>query len=165
MLMPGESTLKIFHSIVLTALVMSALAGPVLAQEGKGFAKDNFYMDAGQQLMIEVHVWGEVNKPGLYRVPDGSSVLDVISTAGGPTQYAALSRVKLTHIQTQQPRTVKIDLNDYLSEDKPDSLPVLKPGDTVMVPRNLRSFWKDAISVIADVAVIVNVYYLISHNR
>ena len=41
----------------------------------------------------------------------------------------------------------------------------MRPGDAVMVPRNARFFWKDAISFVADLAVIANVYYLIFRNR
>jgi hypothetical protein len=89
----------------------------------------------------------------------------VISKAGGPTQYAALGRVKISHALGQMPRTKKVNLDKYLNKEMSDSLIVMRPGDAVMVPRNARFFWKDAISFVADLAVIANVYYLISRNR
>jgi hypothetical protein len=137
----------------------------MLAQDAPSFTKEEFYMDAGQRLLIEVHVWGEVNSPGMYRVPDGSTVLDLMSRAGGPTQYAALSRVRLSSNDGAKRLNQKINIDRYLNSTKQVDIPVLKPGDTVMIPRNARFFWKDAIGFVADLAVIANVYYLISRNR
>ncbi|MBN1542975.1 SLBB domain-containing protein [candidate division KSB1 bacterium] len=52
----------------------------------------------GEELSVEmiVHVWGEVKKPGEYRVPYDTDVLELISKAGGPTFEANLSRVRVT---------------------------------------------------------------------
>jgi protein involved in polysaccharide export with SLBB domain len=151
--------------LLLLVTVLALLGGGSRAQDRGKFQKENYSMDANQQLLIEVHVWGEVNKPGVFQVPDGSTVLDVISAAGGPTQYAALSRVRLSHTPEHHPRIEPVNLDRYLSNEKAALPQVLKPGDAVMVPRNTRFFWKDAVSLIADIAVIVNVYYLISRNR
>jgi len=139
-------------------LIAMLFGGMAWGQEDFGFQRDS-------RLLIEIHVWGEVNKPGLYRIPDGSTVLDAISEAGGPTQYAALSRVKLTHPVDVKPRGQRIDLDRYIAGRDTTVLPVLRPGDMINVPRNTRFFWKDAIQILADVAIIVNVYYLLSHNR
>jgi competence protein ComEA len=42
-----------------------------------------------------VHVVGQVVKPGLYSLPEGSRVDDAISRAGGPKPRAALEAVNL----------------------------------------------------------------------
>lgn len=154
-----------FRPAALFVAFMMLFPSLVPAQDAPSFKKDEFYMDAGQRLLIEVHVWGEVNNPGMYRVPDGSTVMDLISKAGGPTQYAALSRVRLSRNDGPRRQNRKINIDKYLSSTKEVEIPVLKPGDTVMIPRNARFFWKDAISFVADLAVIVNVYYLISRNK
>jgi len=150
--------------MLILAIALLSCSFPV-AQETPSFKKEEFYMDAGQRLLIEVHVWGEVNNPGMYRVPDGSTVLELISRAGGPTQYAALSRVRLSSKAGDKRSNQKINIDKYLNSTKDVDIPSLKPGDTVMIPRNARFFWKDAISFVADLAVIVNVYYLISRNK
>jgi len=149
----------------LGAIALLSLSSGVLAQETGKFQKESYSMNANQQLLIEVHVWGEVNRPGVYQVPDGSTVLDVISAAGGPTEFAALSRVRLSHTPEHRPRIEPVNLDRYLNNEKAALPQLVKPGDAVLVPRNTRFFWKDAVSLIADIAVIVNVYYLISRNR
>lgn len=145
---------QLLFLLALVPLIALAAAG----QDDVSFQRDS-------RLLIEVHVWGEVNKPGLYRVPDGSTPLDAISLAGGPTQFAALSKVKLTHPPGASPRRQRIDLEKYSDGQDAGDLSVLKPGDMITVPRNARFFWKDAIQILADIAIIVNVYYLLSHDR
>ena len=49
-----------------------------------------------EKLEMIVHIWGEVAKPGEYRVPDNTNVLELISKAGGPTQFSNLKQVILT---------------------------------------------------------------------
>jgi hypothetical protein len=153
--------MKSFLTAAASVFILSAVIlfpRPAFSQEDVGFQRDS-------RLLIEVHVWGEVNKPGLYRVPDGSTALDAISLAGGPTQFAALSKVKLTHPAGTSPRRQRIDLDRYAEGKGGGELPVLKPGDMISVPRNARFFWKDAVQILADIAIIVNVYYLLSHDR
>ncbi|HAD82564.1 MAG: hypothetical protein A2509_01365 [Candidatus Edwardsbacteria bacterium RIFOXYD12_FULL_50_11] len=158
--------MKLMVKLAILSLVVTIPGSSfIMAQDAPSFKKEEFYMDAGQRLLIEVHVWGEVNSPGMYRVPDGSTVLDLMSRAGGPTQYAALSRVRLSSHDGAKRLNQKINIDKYLNSTKQVAIPALKPGDTVMIPRNARFFWKDAIGFVADLAVIANVYYLISRNR
>ena len=57
--------------------------------------KENYLIGEEQRLEIIVHVWGEVRQPGEKRVPDGTNILEVISKAGGPTEFSNLSKVLL----------------------------------------------------------------------
>jgi competence protein ComEA len=45
--------------------------------------------------ILLVHVVGEVHKPGLYRLPEGSRVADALERAGGARRKAALAFVNL----------------------------------------------------------------------
>ncbi len=49
-----------------------------------------------QQLEMIVHIWGEVKNPGEFRVPYNINVLELMSKAGGPTEYADISKVSIT---------------------------------------------------------------------
>ncbi|MBM4162658.1 MAG: hypothetical protein FJ217_16365 [Ignavibacteria bacterium] len=44
----------------------------------------------------QVNIWGFVQKPGRYEVPSSTDLIQLISYAGGPVQYAKLDEVKLT---------------------------------------------------------------------
>ena len=64
------------------------------AQQEQPFS--NYVLDNEDELKMVVHIWGEVQKPGEYVVPYETNILELISKAGGPTQYANLSKVRLT---------------------------------------------------------------------
>lgn len=44
---------------------------------------------------IAVYVTGEVQRPGVYSVPEGQRLIDVVALAGGPTNDADLDRINL----------------------------------------------------------------------
>ncbi len=47
---------------------------------------------------VVVHVWGEVQEPGLYELPRGARVTDALAVAGGLTQQSDLSGLNLAAI-------------------------------------------------------------------
>ena len=83
---------------VLALLAVLTLAGRVaLRSEGTVPATPPVRMEAAKApaRKILVHVVGEVARPGLYSLPDGSRVNDAITRAGGPKRRAALELVNL----------------------------------------------------------------------
>jgi len=113
-----------------------------------------------------VHVWGEVTKPGVYRVPLGTNVIEVISQAGGPTEFSNLSKVKLTQKgPSGTSRIETVDLARYTDGKGSATVPVLGPGDLVAVPRNTRYAWESSIRLVGDMVTIANLFYLISLTK
>lgn len=47
---------------------------------------------------VVVHVWGEVQEPGLYELPQGSRVTSALTAAGGSTERADLSGLNLAEV-------------------------------------------------------------------
>lgn len=152
------------------------LIGPLYAQqEGKYIAGTE------KQLQMVVHIFGEVRRPGEYTVLDNTNLLELVSKAGGPTQYSNLGGIKLTRValfprkrngsrsnsngadrtgQFTRKRIYKIDLSDYLNKEKAMPLPVLQPGDVVFVPRNRWFKWRNVVGVARDLSVIASVYFI-----
>ena len=121
---------------------------------------DKYSIGADEHLMITVHIWGEVRSPGEKQVRDITNLLELISKAGGPTEYADLKKVELTRTHKRSSRFLIIDLREYLhAESYEGSLPVLQPGDIVKVPRNRWYVWRTLVRVASEVAIVANVYY------
>lgn len=168
-------------------IVLFSIQG--IAQEKKDAIhqtpKENYLIGEEKNLEIIVHIWGEVKIPGEKRVSDGTNILEVISKAGGPTEYSNLSRVLLftnpeLHFspmdttllrqsvdkfilkdldELQKIGQAEIDINRYLKSGKSKYLPRLMPGDVIHVKRNAWYGWQTFIRVASQVAIIAQVWY------
>jgi protein involved in polysaccharide export with SLBB domain len=83
-----------------------------------------------------VSVVGEVRNPGRYGFQSLPGVWDAIIAAGGATANANLARVQVVRKQavTGEPRSITVDLSQGIDTVHPDSLPQLRPQDTIIVP-------------------------------
>src|SRR3990172_1576281 len=106
---------------------------------------------SGEANTVEmiVHIIGQVQRPGHYRVGDATNLIELLSMAGGPTEFSNLGAVTIAHVESDLPvggqnvisqnkrkRIVKYDINKYMQEDNVLPPPILEPGDVVMVPTN-----------------------------
>jgi hypothetical protein len=119
------------------------------------------YETEGELLMVSVNIWGQVEKPGKYKVPDGTDVVSLISYAGGPNEYASLGNVKLSRPSPGGGEYVDVDVNRYMENPETGTVPILKPGDTVYVPKNSKYTWKTVVETVAQIAVITSTTILI----
>lgn len=120
-----------------------------------------YYLERGTEskLMMKVNVWGAVQKPGSQYVPDGIDLISVLSAAGGPTEQAKLSKVRLVRNFNGEKHNLVINVSRCLKKGEVEHLPEIKPGDTLIVPRK-RVFFGKFLGVIYNVAVITSVVLL-----
>lgn len=92
----------------------------------------NVLLEEGDTIYIprydpnRIFVSGEVRNAGAYSVPEGTTVLQALTLAGGPTQNAALGRTRILRLVNGKFESVKADLDD-----------VVQPGDTILVREGL----------------------------
>ena len=80
-----------FKPLAIVSLLLLLGAGSLFAQDqGKYIYGDE------QRLQIVVHVLGEVKRPGEYIVPDNTDIVEIISKAGGTTEFSNLGSVFIT---------------------------------------------------------------------
>lgn len=121
---------------------------------------------------IKVQLWGYVRHPGYYIVPLGSSLNELISLAGGPTEDALLDDIRIAKIREGNQTTItKYDFNDLMWRDnikKPINYVRLDAGDVVVVPGEPRYFLRENVSfylsIITAIASIWALVFTITNN-
>ena len=116
-----------------------------------------------QQLKIRTYIWGQVRNPGLYIVPDDTDLLTLISSAGGPTENAKLSKISIIRSTIEGEKVITVDLKEYLETGEAELIPILKPGDTVIVSGSTYYAFTKAVNWLSQIAVILSVYIAISN--
>ncbi len=144
---------------LLAPLFVSLLFGPAVAQQQ---TSDPYLLGEEQRLEFVVHVLGEVERPGEYRVPDDTDVLEAISKAGGPTEFAHLGNVSLRRRDPGASGVAvsNVDLSSFLKHESDAPPPILGPGDVITVPRNKMARWRTAFTLVRDVSVVATAYLL-----
>ncbi len=96
------------------------------------------YIDGGYYRKIDVivvadagsyYVRGEVKRPGSFKVSGDITLVQAITTAGGYTDFARRTRVKVIRGQ----RDMIFNLDRIEEGEEVD--PLIKPNDTIIVPR------------------------------
>lgn len=113
------------------------------------FSQSRFSEEGG----VKVYIWGEVKTPGVYRLHGTPDLVELISTAGGPTEQADLGRVRV--LRGVKPEELRINLFRSVQQGE---VFFLMPGDVVVVPRSHWDRVRELLGVLANLAVFVNLY-------
>jgi polysaccharide export outer membrane protein len=82
----------------------------------------------------KVYVSGQVRTPGVYRLRNETSLLQIIPMAGGFTDWANQKKILIIRKEDGKEKRITVNYKKILKGDAPDSNVILKPGDTVIVP-------------------------------
>jgi len=149
----------------------------ILGSASLSFSQSGGYLERSQgqagttgdiyerEVLIEVQIWGQVAKPGRYRVPVTTDVVGLISYAGGPTEDAALSRVKLVRGTFGSEQTQKVNISKYTGKADRSLVPMLDQGDVVIVPSTLYHKMMRATIFLSQAAVVVTTYLVVAGLR
>jgi len=82
----------------------------------------------------QVFITGEVNKPGAYSLMMPTSVMQLISLAGGLREYAKTKDIVILRTESGQQTAIPFNYKDVMNRKKLTQNILLQPGDTVVVP-------------------------------
>lgn len=118
------------HSSALEVDLISLLSKGDLSQNILIHPGDTIYVSSGTGERY--YVLGQVLTPGPYEWIQEITVLEAIKLAGGLTERAAGSRIRIRKARGGE---MKININDILKGKKKDDH-VVRSGDTVIVPES-----------------------------
>ncbi len=103
-------------------------------------------------VVQKVTVLGAVSRQENYPLTADASLLEVISTAGGTTPDSDLRHIRILRGGVNR-QPIEVDLTWYMENGDIDAIPIIRPGDTVFIPkkanviRDLSDFLRDAIFI------------------
>lgn len=136
--------------LILFANLLFAQQQPPPSTDRRSAAK-YIFSPKTDALLMSVKVWGEVKQPGIYEVPIGIDLIELLSSAGGPTNSAKLSKVKIIRVVSANPEADKsgvftVDVEEFLDKGNYEIIPEIRPNDTVIVPIKTTHYITSSIS-------------------
>jgi polysaccharide export outer membrane protein len=106
-----------------------------LTEESKKYMEDaNITVVVREINSRKAFITGEVNKPGPYPLIAPTTVLQLISIAGGLHEYADSKKILIVRNENGRPTSYPFNYKDVISRKNLRQNIELKPGDTVIVP-------------------------------
>jgi protein involved in polysaccharide export with SLBB domain len=128
-----------------SVLVLLAAAGWALAQPAPTSGP-----------AFKYYVWGQVRSPGAYSLGANPDIVELLSAAGGPTQFADVRHIVVVRAVNQ--KRMKVDLKKMLGAGE---VVPLSPGDVVMVPNSPWYTIRDGLSITATVVSFATLVFTI----
>lgn len=115
------------------------------AEEDMASALQNYIKSPQVSILIKeygnktVHVLGQVTKPQAIEIPPEKplTVLEAITSAGGFTDIAAPSKVRVLRIENNEQKTIDVDITQITKLGNKALDITLMPADVVFVPQSL----------------------------
>jgi polysaccharide export outer membrane protein len=130
----GMISLPLLNDIRAAGLTPDQLRGELTAAASKFVEEPTVTVVVKAINSRKVFVTGQVGKPGPYALNSSVTVLQLISTAGGLTEYAKKSKIMV--LRTENGKSVALPFNyeEVLEGRRLQQNVELRPGDTVLVP-------------------------------
>ncbi|MCF7792591.1 MAG: SLBB domain-containing protein [Candidatus Cloacimonetes bacterium] len=159
---------RILVIAMLMLIVLSVNAQTETSTSTSSYNTGSVYMYSGtlegtELLKIKTYIWGQVRKPGLYIVPDDTDLLTLISSAGGPTENANLTKIRIIRSVEGEEKVMWVDLQEYIDNGDYNLIPKLQPGDTVIISGSAYYAFTKAVAWISQIAVILSVYISVNN--
>ena len=121
-----------------------------------------YILGGKDMLLINVNLWGHIQRPGIYSIPSSYGLIDLISSAGGPLGTARLSEVRIVRSDQE---VISVNVEEYIRTGNSKLLPVLHPGDTILVSGSVANIFMNVLAIARDIAIIANAIYLVSRIK
>jgi len=130
----GRISLPLINEVMAAGLTPEALQKKI-TEESKKFMEDASITIVVREInSLRVFITGEVNKPGPYPITSATTVMQLISLAGGLREYANAKNIMIMRKEGDKQTSFKFNYKEVASGKNLKQNVDLKPGDTVVVP-------------------------------
>jgi polysaccharide export outer membrane protein len=132
--MDGKISIPLINEIMAAGLTPLQLK-ELLTQRLKEFVENPtvsvMVMEANS---FKVYISGQIRNPGVYRLRSETSLLQIISMAGGFTDWANQKKILIIRKENGKEKRITVNYKKIVKGEDPGSNIVLKAGDTIIIP-------------------------------
>ena len=130
----GRISLPLINEVMAAGLTPEELQKKI-TEESKRYMEDaSITVVVREILSLRVFITGEVNKPGPYPITSATTVMQLISLAGGLREYANAKNIMIMRKEGDKQTSFKFNYKEVAAGKNLKQNVDLKPGDTVVVP-------------------------------
>ncbi len=130
----GKISLPLINEVQAAGLTPLQLREILIEKCRKYIDKPNVAVIVMEANGFKVYISGNVKSPGMYKLRNENSLLQLIPMAGGFTNYANKKKVLIIRNENGTEKRIKVNYKNIVEGKDPISNCILKPGDTIIVP-------------------------------
>ena len=130
----GKISLPLLNDVQAAGLTPTQLRDRLIEASKDYFEDPAVSVGVKQMNSRKVFITGEVSKPGPYPLVGPTTVLELISLAGGLKDYADRKNILIVRTENGRPMSYLFNYKDVVSRKNLEQNIELKPHDTVIVP-------------------------------
>jgi len=130
----GRISLPLINEVMAAGLTPEELQKKITEESTKFMEDASITIVVREINSLRVFITGEVNKPGPYPITSATTVMQLISLAGGLREYANSKNIMIMRKEGDKQTSVKFNYKEVANGKNLKQNIDLKPGDTVVVP-------------------------------
>lgn len=130
----GRISLPLTKDIDVNNLTPIEIQKVLTAELGKFLSSPDVTVIVQQINSKKIYVMGQVSRAGSLVMVSPMTIVQALSEAGGPTEYANTKRVLVLRNDAGKQTRFTFNYKDFLKGDSAPGNIELKPGDTIVVP-------------------------------
>ena len=154
--------------MLITSLMAQFQGGENTAREPQyNVSSERFFTNKSGTILMNVNVWGHVNRPGRHMVFDGIDLATLLSVVGGPKGGANLKNVRLFR-ETEDDKgehVYTINLNKFLKTGDRSEFVKVMPNDTYIIPQTTSSYIMSQVGSLNTILSVLNIYLQIENRN
>jgi polysaccharide biosynthesis/export protein len=130
----GKISLPLLNDVQATGLTPAQLKDRIVEESKKYVEDPNVTVVVKQINSRRVFITGEIRKPGPYALTAPTTVLQMLSIAGGLGDFAKSEEIMVVRTENGKPNSYKFNYKEVIKGKKLAQNIELKPGDTIVIP-------------------------------
>jgi len=130
----GRISIPLINEVQAAGLTPEELQKKITEESTKFMEDASITIVVREINSLRVFITGEVTKPGPYPITSATTVMQLISMAGGLKEYANSKNIMIMRKETDKQISLKFNYKEVASGKNLKQNIELKPGDTVVVP-------------------------------